>query len=45
MMSDAKKKEKIEQINQNTPVLPQNIVEAVNTPTEQPVSVPKKPEK
>ena len=37
------KKEKIEQINQDTPVLPQNINEAKDTTVDLPVSLPKNP--
>ena len=37
------KEEKIAQINQDTPVLPQNINEAKDTPVDLPVSLPKNP--
>ena len=45
IMEEKKQKKQNEQIIRNTPVLPQDINEAKNTPMELPVSVPEDPKK
>ncbi len=45
IMEEKKQKKQTEQIIRNTPVLPQDINEAKNTPMELPVSVPEDPKK
>ena len=45
IMEEKKQKKQNEQIIRNTPVLPQAINEAKNTPMELPVSVPEDPKK
>ena len=45
IMDEKKEKKQNEQIIRNTPVLPQDINEAKNTPMELPVSVPEDPKK
>ena len=45
ILEEKKQKKQNEQIIRNTPVLPQDINEAKNTPMELPVSVPEDPKK
>lgn len=45
IMEEKKQKKQNEQIIRNTPVLPQDINEAKNTPMDLPVSVPEDPKK
>ena len=45
IMEEKKQTKQNEQIIRNTPVLPQDINEAKNTPMELPVSVPEDPKK
>ena len=45
IMEEKKQKKQNEQIIRNTPVLPQDINEAKNTPMALPVSVPEDPKK
>ena len=45
IMEEKKQKKQNEQIIRNTPVLPQDMKEAKNTPMELPVSVPEDPKK